>query len=128
MQLLKEYFELQAQIFAHFGYVEDWAIIPLADFTEVYWFIDPTSPDWGEAAGGIVTYFKELPTVENIDAVDSYSAEIYTQRHLPKWVYRADGFTMIVIDTRTDGNKFLAVFDNAKEIKDPALREAATEL
>jgi hypothetical protein len=48
---------------------------------------------------------------------DGYAAEIYTQRFLPKWVYRGAEYTMVCVDTRTDGNKFLMVFDNKKEIK-----------
>ena len=48
---------------------------------------------------------------------DYYQNEIYTQRFLPKWVYRGKEYTMICVDTRTDGNTFLQVFDNSKEIK-----------
>lgn len=47
-----------------------------------------------------------------------YSNEIYTQRFLPKWVYRGKDYTMICVDTHTDGNKFLQIFDNSKEIRE----------
>ena len=34
MELLDRYFALQAEIFAYFGYVEDWRVIPLDDLTK----------------------------------------------------------------------------------------------
>lgn len=43
-----------------------------------------------------------------------YIEQICT-RNLSKWVYRGEMYTMIVVDTQTDGNKFLRIFDNAKE-------------
>ena len=51
------------------------------------------------------------------EAGEYYSASIYTQRFLRKWVYRGKDFTLVCMDTHTDGNKFLGVFDNSKEIK-----------
>lgn len=48
---------------------------------------------------------------------EGYSDEIYTQCFLPKWIYRGKDYTMILIDIHTDGNRFLAIYDNKKEIK-----------
>jgi len=45
-----------------------------------------------------------------------YRNDIYTQRFLSKWVYRGEDYTMICVDTHTDGNKFLQIFNNKKEI------------
>lgn len=99
---LDEYFALQAEVFAYFGYVEDWRVIPLDDRRSMFWRLDTDS----------VTY---SPDETFKDDNSLYVDEIYTQRHLPKWVYRGTDFTMICVDTHTDGNKFLAIFDNAKE-------------
>jgi hypothetical protein len=103
MQLLDQYFEIQKQVYEHFGYVEDWVVIPLDDAREYFWRCD----------GHTVGFAK---TVEELESQDGnyYENEVYTQRFLPKWVYEADDFTMICVDTRTDGNKFLQVFDNDK--------------
>jgi hypothetical protein len=46
---------------------------------------------------------------------DYYQNDIYTNRFLPKWVYRGPEYTMIVVDTHTDGNQLLQVFANDKE-------------
>jgi hypothetical protein len=122
MQLLDDYFKLQEQIYRYFGYVEDWVVIPLDDATDVYWHL--TGEQDGEA---YYCYDKEnLEKLiaadmhldgEGVDGDDVYSDEIYTQRFLPKWVYRGQDFTMVCVDTHTDGNKFLRVFDNVKEVK-----------
>ncbi len=33
-------------------------------------------------------------------------------------VYRGQDYTMISVDTHVDGNKFLQIFDNKKEVKE----------
>lgn len=111
MQLLKNYFDLQKQLYEYFGYEENWRVFPIDDATAYYWRLE------GEGPGTV--YFAD--TVEDLEDKDDrgnyYSSEIYTQRHLEKWVYRGKDYTMIVVDTQTDGNKFLSIFDNSKEIK-----------
>lgn len=106
---IDNYFKLQGEIFKHFGYVEDWVVIPIDDRREFYWRINGTEKD-GEVEFCTESTFK--------DEDHLYSDVIYTQRFLPKWVYRAEDLTMICVDTQTDGNKFLAIFDNKKEVKE----------
>ena len=74
---------------------------------------------------GYVLYSENPLTEEIIDAGKHYEAEIYTQRFLPKWVYRGEKYTMVCMDTHTDGNKFLGIFENDKEIKDENLSDKA---
>jgi len=50
------------------------------------------------------------------DDADYYEDTIYQQRFLPKYIYEGLEYTMISVDTQTDGNKFLAVFDNKKKV------------
>ncbi len=117
MKLLDDYFKTQNEIFDYFGYREDWRVIPIDDSREMFWQLDGEGP-------GEVLYSQ---TAERLKAgregEDSpgealYANEIYTQRHLPKWVYRGKDFTMVCVDTHTDGNQFLQIFDNAKEVKE----------
>jgi hypothetical protein len=124
MKLLTEYFELQKKVHDYFGYVEDWVAIPLDDGTNYFWKIDEN-----EHGGGSVRFAEDIETLQNswmapwgnngdeVEVGDYYENIIYTQRFLPKWIYRGEDYTMICVDTRTDGNKFLQVFDNTKEIK-----------
>lgn len=109
MQLLNDYFRLRLELFDYFGYVENWKAIPVDDATQYYWQLS------GESFGDEVLFADTLEELENRDG-NFYSNEIYTQRHLPKWIYRGADYTMVVVDTHVDGNKFLQIFDNAKEV------------
>lgn len=113
MKLLDDYLSLEKQVHSYFGYVEDWVAIPIDDAREYYWHLT------GEGYGDCVNFAKDPKCVfeEAMTKEDGYSNDIYTQRFLPKWVYRGEDYTMIVVDTHVDGNKFLQIFDNAKEIK-----------
>lgn len=107
MQLLTDFFNIQAKIFEYFGYVEDWRVIPLDDAREYYWRLE------GEGPGEVHFADSEQELLDQSGTC--YTEEIYTQRFLPKWVYRGEEFTLICVDTHVDGNKFLRVFDNSKE-------------
>ena len=107
MQLLDQYNDLLAQVFAYFGYVENWRVLPLDDAREFFWRLEGEGP-------GIVKF---ADTVQELveETGRYYVNEIYTQRHLSRWVYRGPEFTMIVVDTHTDGNQYLQIFSNVNE-------------
>lgn len=107
MEKLDQYFKLQQEIYKHFGYVEDWVVIPLDDAREYFWMLSESE--------GLVRFAETEEMLFNEEKNDYYKNEIYTQRFLPRWVYRATDYTMIYVDTHTDGNKFLQIFDNSKE-------------
>lgn len=111
MKLLKEYFELQKKVHEYFGYVEDWKVIPLEDSTEMFWTLDQNSDGSGE-----VRFAESLEQLHSEG--DYYENEIYTQRFLPKFVYEGEEYTMVCVDTHTDGNKFLQIFANDKKVED----------
>ena len=112
--MLNTYNELEAKIHAYFGYEEDWVVIPMMDSREYYWRLT------GEGPGGEVMFseVREALTCEDDEYDDElFSDEIYCQRFLRKWVYRGENYTMVCADTNTDGNKFLRIFRNDKEVK-----------
>ena len=109
---IDKYFELQKEIYDYFGYVEDWVVIPIEDSRGYFWMIID-----GEGHGGGVRFAEKKEELLNEDKREYYQNTIYTQCFLKKWVYRAKKYTMICADTHTDGNKFLQIFDNVKEIK-----------
>lgn len=111
MKLLNDYNQKRQEIFDYFGYVEDWVVIPIDDATIYYWHLT------GEGRGNEVQFADTLEELQT-ESGNYYTNEIYTQRFLPKWVYRGEEYTMVVVDTHTDGNKFLQIFDNKKEVKD----------
>ncbi len=120
MKLLKQYFKLQQEIFEYFGYVEDWKVIPLDDQTDQYWLLKQNKD-----GQGYVVFYSEPLTQEILDGGLYYCNSIYTQRHLPKWVYRGEEYTLICVDTQTDGNFFLTVFSNNKETSPEGLNVEA---
>lgn len=108
MDILDKYLELQEEIYKYFGYKEDWVVIPIEDRRGYYWKLDGEGP-------GEVEYAISKDLLEDCWD-DCYSDIIYTQRFLSKWIYRGKDYTMICVDTRTDGNKFLAIYSNDMEI------------
>lgn len=113
MKQIEDYFKLQTEIFEYFGYVEDWKVIPMVDHREYYWHLDQDDDGNGE-----IYYCEQQLTLQIIEDGNHYSAVIYTQRFLPKWVYRGEEYTLICMDIQTDGNKWLGIFSNSKEQKD----------
>lgn len=111
MKLLDQYLALQQQLFDYFGYIEDWRVLPLDDAREYFWRLDGEGP-------GYVRYAETEAQLDDADG-NYYENDIYTQRYLSKWVYRGPEFTMICVDTHTDGNQFLQIFDNSKERHEP---------
>lgn len=106
MKLLDDYFKLQKEIYDYFGYQEDWVVIPLEDATEYVWTVEDDH----------VSFADNLAQLQDEKVGQYYENEIYTQCHLPKYVYRGKDYTMICVDTHIDGNKFLQIFDNTKEV------------
>lgn len=104
MDSLDRYFELQEKIYNYFSYIEDWCVFPINDSRDYYWSIK----------GDNVYFAKNEENVFDGTIDDGYSNEIYHQRFLSKAIYEGKEYTMIVVDTHTDGNKFLRIFDNKK--------------
>ena len=107
--IIDDYFNLLKKIHKYFGYKEDWCIFPLKDCREYYWQL------WTDE----VIFHEDKEEVN--EKGDYYSAEIYRQRFLKKWVYETEHYTMILVDTHVDGNKFLAIFDNDKKLESVTL-------
>lgn len=107
MQILDNYFSLQQQLYSYFGYREDWRVIPIDDARKYFWRL------YGEGPGTV--RFADTEALLDDPGMGYYENEIYTQRHLPKWVYRGADYTLVCVDTHVDGNQFLQIFDNAKE-------------
>jgi hypothetical protein len=116
---VNDYFDLQEKIYEYFGYKEDWVVIPLDNRLDDYWMVTGK----GEMDDKYV--YSSVPlTQESVESGDKiYGGRIYTQRFLPKWVYRGKDYTLVCADTQTDGNKFLMVFSNDKECKDTKLKK-----
>lgn len=112
-------------IFAHCGYKEDWRVIPLEDTRDHFWTVDPGEKEWCKHSPkkeGLEYWLEEHEDEYGKYGDHLYQDEIYTQRHLPKWVYRGKEFTIVCVDTHCDGNQFLRIFRNDHEVKLPAAK------
>jgi hypothetical protein len=117
--IIDAYFSAKDHVHKLMGYKPDWVEIPMDDCRGVYWML----PD-GEEHGQIA-WCKEPFTEANISDGNFYSGLIYTQRFLPKYVYRTPTHVMVSVNTQTDGNRFLMIFDADKECTDDKLKKLA---
>lgn len=109
MKQLDDYFAAKQAVHDAFGYKSDWVEIPLEDYRQYFWYLDGDTLIFAKKV-------EELPLTEEAEETGAYySNPMYKQRFLSKWVYETEGFTMICVNTETDGNKFLAVLDNMKK-------------
>lgn len=115
MDIIQEYFDLQVKVHEYFGYHEDWVVIPLVDHRDMYWILYEHINADGETYGADINYY-EKPIEDGYEEDgEHYHATLYTQRFLSKWIYRGEDYTMICMDTRSDGNKYMGIFNNKKE-------------
>lgn len=103
MELLERYKELERRLHDYFGYQEDWHVYAIQDHRDSYWHIRDGDVEFAD---------KE----EDVGIDNGYSYEIRNDRFLPKSVYVGVDYTMILVDTHTDGNQFLAIFSNAMRV------------
>ena len=108
MNILENYEKALQAIYDHVGFVEDCVVYPIDIRDDMFWKIVDNEE---------VLYAETKELFDDEDG-DTYSDEIYTQRFYNKHVYRGEKYTLIFVDTHTDGNKFFAIYDNDKEIKE----------
>ncbi len=107
-KMIDQYFDLKQQLFDYFGYVEDWRVFAIDDAREHSWELVGENNE--------VHFANTVAELHDKEAGEYWANEIYKQRFLSKWIYRTDEYTMMLVDTHCDGNKYLQIFDNAKEI------------
>jgi hypothetical protein len=106
MKQLDDYNEAQKAVYDYFGFKEDWAVYPIDDRREYWWDMNATE----------VNFYDTKEAYETEDGMHSYSDEILHHRFYPKAVFEGAEFTLIMVDTHTDGNRFLAIYDNSKRV------------
>ena len=117
---MDRFFSARAAIFQHVGYIENWRILPIDDSRDQFWAVDGTERAWVKFSPqrkALTHWLTKQDAGPHSDVL--YENTIYTQRHLPKWVYRGSELTLVVADPHTDGNQFLQIFRNKNEIQGP---------
>lgn len=105
MKALDKYNEALNEVYNYFGFTPDWVVYPIDDRREYLWQIIDNE----------VVKFGESLEVMNSDG-NYYEQDIYRQRFYKKHIYEGPEYTMIFVDTRTDGMKYFAIYDNKKRI------------
>jgi predicted glycosyltransferase involved in capsule biosynthesis len=95
MNALDTYNASLNDIYQYFGYEPEWHVYPIEDCRGWYWRINGDKVEFGNS--------------EEQAKNRHYVEEILK-------VYPASDFTMIKVDTQTDGNKFLSIFDNSRRV------------
>lgn len=89
---------LESDVRTWFGYVEKWREYPVRDYSE-YWWERPSQTE--------VLFYDSREALEREDEDRSYSAEV-------RGSYERGGIWLFELDTHTDGNVYLAIFDGKK--------------
>lgn len=112
MKKLDDYFKLQKEIYDYFGYEEGWTVYPLDDRREMYWIIRDDEIWFTKNRHDLLKIIEDDSEWEGLgpESDNYYSDEVFGQKFIG-----AD-YTMLYVDTQTDGNKFLAIYDNKKEV------------
>lgn len=126
MDIVDTFEKAKQAIFDHCGYKEDWRVIPLEDSRDHYWTVDELERSWCKHSPkkeGLEYWLGEHEDEYGKYGDCLYKDEIYTQRFLPKWVYRGNEFTLVCVDTHSDDNQFLRIFRNDHEVMPAAKRK-----
>lgn len=116
--VVDSFFDAREAIFEHVGYVEDWRVLPIDDSRDQFWAVDKHEREWVKFSSSREALAYWLESDDYGPHGDKlYENQIYTQRHLSKWVYRGEELTLVVADTNTDGNKYLQLFRNENEVR-----------
>jgi len=116
--IVDNYEAAKEAVFKHTGYVEDWRSLSLEDSREMFWAVDDFERRWCRYSPvkEDLEYYVKTGDYSGPGADHLFEDEIYTNRHLPKWVYRGPEFTLVCCDTQSDGNQFLRIFRNDMEV------------
>lgn len=116
--IVDSFYDAREAIFEHVGYKEDWRVLPIVDNRDDFWAVDEHEHEWvkfSDSREALVYWLEHDDHGPHGDKL--YENEIYRQCHLPKWVYRGEELTLIVVDTHTDGNQYLQLFRNEDEVR-----------
>lgn len=104
MELLDKYKESLKAIHEYFNFEEDWCVYPIDDRREMYWFTVESS----------IIQFKKLEDYTNLSD-EIYTDTIWRYSGYPQ-ILKGPNYSMILINTQTDGNVFWAIYCNDKEV------------
>ena len=113
---LDMYYQLQKEIYEYFGYREEWHVYPLNDDTEYYWYLGDYEVHFSEVKENLEKIVANGLSWEG-EGIDS--SDYYTNLLIggdKGLAGKGADFTLLRVDTQADGNDFLMVLSNDKEV------------
>lgn len=109
---LTNYENSKEKILKYFEFKESWKIFPIVDLTDKYWKLEEDK----------FVLFSDIELNDSILKAEDYTNyEIWKYKHLDKWIYEKELYTMIIVFTGIDDNKLLVIFDNSKKYDENVL-------
>lgn len=115
MKALKNHTISLQNIYDYFGYEEKCHVIPIDDRTHYFWDNETDYVVFCENKKSMIWNDKKNKWTCKKKCNDFYTDKYFHEGN-GKNIYFGKKFTMIVVDTRTDGNSFLAIYDNNKQL------------
>ena len=110
MELLDNYLDIQKKIYEHFGYSDDRGLLPISDLRQYFW--------------RLMLDINHIRFSENTEAlIGEYTVFYDYYDEVDDVIYKTEEHTMILINPDYEGEKFLMIFDNKKEIIDKSKEE-----
>lgn len=122
MKALDNFNNSLQEIYDYFGYKEPYRVFSIDDRTDYFWNIQNNQVFFVKDKNNMIWDKDNTEWYYPDDCDDDfYCDEFYYVNSVPekekkKNIYEGDDYTLIVVDTRTDGNSFLAIYDNSKKI------------
>lgn len=119
VELLEQYNQTEQAVLARFpGFVPGW---------REYKLLDRTNVPWALAGWSTLAFTDGDPFTEKLieEGKKLYLSEYYVGRGV--WQSDDKAYTLVIENTRTDGNVFLTVLDNTKRCYDPVMLDLITE-
>lgn len=104
MKQLDDYLNAKQQVYNYFGFVESRVICPIDDCRKYFWKLDGSTIKFADSE-------QELDS----ESGNYFEVYVYEQHSYKKHVYESPEYTMIFVDTQTNGQKYFAIWENAKK-------------
>jgi hypothetical protein len=124
--VVDELFDRRQAILDHVKYRERWRDFPFDDGREYYWAVIGGSIKFSPDRAVVERQLADEETADD-DEKNLYESEI-SDHDGESGIYRGDVLTLVVADTNTDGNVFLQIFCNDREVAEPVEPMASAPL
>lgn len=118
--LIDIYTKAEKEIYNRFNFPEFWHIYPMEDHTDENWFFD----NYEE---GVVWSTEEFTTKSIKEGSSLYGGDVFCPRDTDTGIWKAEGYTLVLVDTQNDSNVVMMLFSDEKQYKNQKLIDLLKE-